>query len=159
MRKLMAALIALSLVPFAFPQAGNNQQTASVTLSVAQLQSLRDTPVVIIPAPGEGTAISAVTATLQYNLATQHYAGGHGKLIMTVGPYDSGSPILAFDAVNTAGFLDQDSNQTVTLQANAIDPSLDVTNLDLEIVNFGPPLIDGDGTVTVTVKYKIVSNQ
>jgi hypothetical protein len=129
------------------------------TLSVAQLQGLRDQPVVLIPAPGPGLAITPISATLQYNPGTGHYAGGHGRFIITLGPYDKANPTLAFDDVLTAGFTDQDSSQTITLQANALDPSLNLDNLDLEIVNFGPPLIDGDGTVTVTVTYNVVSVQ
>ena len=156
--KIVAVLIAFFLGPCLFAQS-SGLQTATATLSVAQLLALRDTPVILIPAPGQGQAINPTSTTLQYNFGTQRYAGGHGRLIITLGPYASDNPISAFDPVNTAGFLDQDSNQTVTLQANAIDPSLDVTNLDLEIVNFGPPLIDGDGTVTVTVNYNIVSTQ
>ena len=44
----------------------------------------------------------------------------------------------------TAHYAPQDGDQTKTLQANPLDPSLDIQNLDLEIVNFGPPLIDGE---------------
>lgn len=159
MRKLIVILAVLWWAVLVSAQTGGDQQTATVTVSVAQLQTLRDAPVVLVPAPGAGMAINPVSATLQYNFVAHNYPGGHGRLIITIGPYDSDSPILAFDAVNTAGFLDQDSNQTVTLQANPIDPSANVENLDLEIVNFGPPLIDGDGTVTVTVNYNLVSTQ
>jgi hypothetical protein len=159
MHKLLMTLVAFALGSYAFAQTGGDQQTATVTLSVAQLQTLREMPVVVIPDPGQGMAISPVSATLQYNFGTQHYAGGHGKFIITLGPYGTDNSIAAFDEVNTAGFVDQDSNQTVTLQADPIDPSANVTNLDLEIVNFGPPLIDGDGTVTVTVTYDLVSTQ
>jgi hypothetical protein len=159
MQKLIVALAVLWLISPAAAQTSGGNQTATVTLSVAQLQSLRDTPVVLIPAQGVGTAISPVSATLQYNFGTHNYAGGHGRFIITLGPYASDNPISAFDDLLTAGFVDQDSNQTVTLQADAIDPSVSVENLDLEIVNFGPPLIDGDGTVTVTVSYNVVSTQ
>ena len=158
MRIAMSGLVFMLLVSGLSAQT-SSQQTATVTLSVAQLQTLRETPVVVIPAAGAGMAISPVSAALQYNFGTQHYAGGHGRFIITLGPYASDNPISAFDDVLTAGFVDQDSNQTVTLQADPIDPSLSIENLDLEIVNFGPPLIDGDGTVTVTVNYNVVSTQ
>jgi hypothetical protein len=157
MRIPISGLVLMLLVSGLSSQA-SSQQTAAVTLSVAQLQGLKDNPVTLVPAPGADMAISPVSATLQYNFGTQHYAGGHGKFIITLGPYDTDNSMAAFDAVNTAGFVDQDSNQTVTLQADPIDPNT-VTNLDLEIVNFGPPLIDGDGTVTVTVNYNLVSTQ
>ena len=102
-------------------------------------------------------AINPVSATVQYNFGTQHYAGGHGRFIITLGSYASDNPILPFDDVNTSGFTDQDSDQSVSLNANPLDPSLSLENLDLEIVNFGPPLVDGDGTVTVTVNYTVVA--
>lgn len=155
-----AILVIFALVaPLSFAQTNGDARTTTVTLTVVQLQGLRESPVILIPAPGAGNAISPVSATLQYNFGTQHYAGGHGRFIITLGPYASDNPISAFDDVLTAGFVDQDSNQTVTLQADPIDPSVSVENLDLEIVNFGPPLIDGDGTVTVTVNYNVVSTQ
>ena len=159
MRTAIVTLIFLSLVGGLFAQASGNQQTASVTLTVEQLQNLRENPVILIAAPGAGNAINPVSATLQYNFGTQHYAGGHGRLIVTLGPYASEKPISPFDNVLTAGFLDQDNNQTVILQADPIDPSVSIENLDLEIMNFGPPLMDGDGTVTVTVNYNLVSTQ
>jgi hypothetical protein len=158
MRKTMAALLVFCGAT-ALSGQSSTAQTAVVTLSVAQLRDLRDTPVVLVAAPGAGLAISPVSVTLQYNFGTQNYPGGHGRLITTLGPYATDQPISAFDDVLTAGFLDRDSNQTITLQADPIDPSLDVTNLDLEIINFGPPLVDGDGSVTVTVNYNIVSTQ
>jgi hypothetical protein len=156
MPKLILVLIALSTLAFA---QDSSIQTLTVTLSAAQLQALRDTPVTLVPPPGRGLAINAISATVQYNFGTEHYAGGHGRFIITLGSYDSDSPISPFDAILTSGFTDQDSNQTVTLQANPIDPSTSIGNLDLEVVNFGPPLIDGDGTVAITINYSIVPTQ
>ena len=159
MRKLILILAVLCPTASVYAQTGDGQQSVTVTLSAADLQGLRDAPIVLVPAPGSGMAISPISATLQYNFVTHNYAGGHGRLIMTLGSYASDDPILPFDNVNTAGFTDQDSNQAVTLDANPLDPSLSLENLDLEIVNFGPPLIDGDGTVTVTVNYTVVAAQ
>ena len=160
MRKLILILAVLCpTVRAVFAQTGGGQQSVTVTLGVADLQGLRDTPIVLVPAPGSGMAISPISATLQYNFVTHNYAGGHGRFILTLGSYASDDPILPFDNVNTAGFIDQDSDQTVSLNANPLDPSLRLENLDLEIVNFGPPLIDGDGTLTVTVNYTVVAAQ
>jgi len=158
MRKIIAVFLVLCGAAAVFGQSSGTQ-TAVTTLSVAQLRELRDTPVVLVAAPGAGLAISPLSLTVQYNFGTQNYPGGHGRLIVTLGPYASDQPVSAFDDVLTAGFLDQDSNQTITLQADPTDPSASVENIDLEIVNFGPPLIDGDGTVTVTVNYNVVSTQ
>jgi len=156
MSKLIAGLIVLFIFPTAFAQISGGQQTATVTLTVAQLQALRENPVVLVPAPGAGNAINPISGTLQYNFVMQHYAGGHGRFIITLGSFDSPNPMDVFDDVLTTGFTDQDSDQTVTVQGYPPDASLNVNNLDLEIINFGPPLIDGNGTVTVTVNYTIV---
>ena len=158
MRTGIVILVLLSLTSGAAAQGSGAAQTATINLSVAQLKSLRENPVVLVPAPGAGNSISPVSAIIQYNFGTQHYAGGHGRFALTLGPYDSQSPLDVFDDVLTTGFTDQDSDQTVTIQGYPPDPSLS-NNLDLEITNFGPPLIDGDGTVTVTVNYTVVSVQ
>jgi hypothetical protein len=134
-------------------------ETATITLTSAQLQSLRDTPVVLVPAPGPNSYINASSATLQYNYGTTNYPGGHGHLEITLGPYDSLTPIPVFDGVLTAGFLDQDSDQQITLEAGPLDASPQLENLDLEIVNFGPPLTDGDGTLSISVSYTLVTRQ
>jgi len=156
MPRLVLVLLAFSAAVFA---QDTSMQTSTVVLSVAQLQTLRDTPVTLVPAPGPGLAINPRSATVQYNFGTEHYAGGHNRFIVTLGSYDSDSAISPFDAILTSGFTDQDSNQTVTLQANPIDASISLNNLDLEVVNFGPPLIDGDGTVAITIHYSIVSTR
>jgi len=156
MRKTIVGVFILSLASGLSAQT-NGVQTATVALSTAQLQSLREGPVILIPAPGPGQAINVASATLQYNAGTERYSGGHSRFEITLGSYDSLTPICVFDSVLTSGFTDQDGDQTQTLQANPLDPSLDIQNLDLEIVNFGPPLIDGNGTVTITVNYALVA--
>jgi hypothetical protein len=156
-RVLILAILGCLMIPASLAQ--NAQQTSTISLTVAQLRTLREDPVVLVSPPGVGLAINPASSTLVYNFGTQHYAGGHGRFVITLGAYASDNPISPFDDVNTSGFTDQDSDQTVTLQANPIDPMVNAENLDLEVVNFGPPLIDGDGTVTVTVNYTVVPVQ
>lgn len=158
MRPAMLMLAIVFVAPATWAQTSGGLQTTTVTLSVAQLQGLRDTPVTLVASPGAEMAIVPVSGTLEYTFRTHNYAGGHGRFVLTLGPYDSPSPLDVFDDVLTTGFSDQDSDQTVTIQGYPPDPSLS-DNLDLEITNFGPPLIDGDGTVTVTVNYNIVSTE
>jgi len=159
MRKGIVALFILAVAGGLMAQTGGEVQSASVTLSAAQLQGLRENPVVLIPAPAPGKAINAQSALLEYAAGSQRYAGGHSRFEITLGPYSSLNPISVFDSVLTSGFTDQDADLTVTREANPLDPSLNLENQDLEIVLFGPPLIDGDGAVTVTVNYTIVSLQ
>ena len=159
MCKTIIALFIVSLASGLSAQTSDGLQTTTVMLSAAQLQRLRESPVILIQAPGPGQAIKVASATLQYNAGTERYAGGHSRFEITLGPYDSLNPICVFDSILTSGFTDQDGDQTKTLQANPLDPSLDIQDLDLEIVNFGPPLIDGDGTVTVTLNYALVAMQ
>jgi len=158
MRKGIVALFILAVAGGLMAQT-SEVQTAGVTLSAAQLQGLRENPVIRIPAPAPGKAINAQSALLEYAAGSQRYAGGHSRFEITLGPYSSLNPISVFDSVLTSGFTDQDADLTVTREANPLDPSLNLENQDLEIVLFGPPLIDGDGAVTVTVNYTIVSLQ
>jgi len=158
MRKTIVGVFVISIVSGLFAQT-SGVQTATVTLSAAQLQSLRESPVTLIPAPGPGQAINVASATLQYNAGTERYAGGHSRFEITLGSYDSLNPICVFDSILTSGFTDRDGDQMKTVLANPLDSSLNLENLDLEIVNFGPPLIDGDGTVSVAVNYTVVPVQ
>ena len=158
MRKGIVALFILAVAGGLMAQT-SEVQTASVTLSAAQLHGLRENPVVLISAPAPGKAINVQSALLEYAAGSQRYAGGHSRFEITLGPYSSLNPISVFDSVLTSGFTDQDADLTVTREANPLDPSLNHENQDLEIVLFGPPLIDGDGAVTVTVNYTIVSLQ
>jgi hypothetical protein len=156
---LVLLLVLVGTFSFAQTSASSMSHTDTVTLSTAQLQALREDPVILVAAPGEGSYIKAASATLQYNYGTTNFPGGQGRLQITLGPYARTSPMCVFDGILKAGFLDQDADQTVLLQANDYEPSWNVDNQDLEIINFGLALIEGDGTLTVTVTYDVVARQ
>src|SRR5207248_8056981 len=97
MRKVMIALFILSLTNGLSAQASGGVETATVTLSSAQLRNLRQSPVILIPAPGPGQALNVASAMLQYEAGSERYAGGHSRFEITLGSYDSLNPICIFD--------------------------------------------------------------
>src|SRR2546429_9906343 len=62
MRKAMIALFIVSLASGLSAQTSGGMQTATVTLSAAQLQTLRESPVILIPAPGAGEMCNGASA-------------------------------------------------------------------------------------------------
>ena len=93
MKKLAVLLIGMCLVPSLFAQAGGALQTATLTLTSAQVQSLRASPVTLIPAPGAGNCLNIVSVVLQYKAAATPYAvpsGGHFSLLIGSGAGASG---------------------------------------------------------------------
>src|SRR5579871_892550 len=72
-RKIMLLIIIVFLAPGLFAQAGGIQ-TTSITLTPAQITSLRAMPVSLIAAPGPGKAISPVSLVAQYKFGTVPYS-------------------------------------------------------------------------------------
>src|SRR5207244_12745116 len=97
MRKAMIALFIVSLASGLSAQTSGGMQTATVTLSAAQLQTLRESPVILIPAPGAGQAINVASATLQYNAGHERYAGGPRRSESKTGPYAGLRPSSVLD--------------------------------------------------------------
>src|SRR3954451_10448538 len=105
MRKIAAALIPILFVPALFAQSGGGVQTASVTLSSAQLLNLHGSPVQLIPAPGAGNIIKPVSITLQYKTGSAPYNAGDGNFAI-------GTPALPGATHGPGGgFIDQASDQ------------------------------------------------
>jgi hypothetical protein len=158
MWRILVALFVLCLVPGVFAQSGGPVQTATVTLTSAQLLHLKAAPVQLVAAPGSGMAINAISAVLQYKFNSAAYAspaGGTGFEISFSG--ESGS-YLTGPAV---GFIDQSASRISQLspggpvcsQANAENAPLIIRNMD------GAEWTSGDGTVVVTVHYTVVALQ
>lgn len=157
MRKMNLVWLILSLVPALVSQSGGQVQVASVTLTSAQLLHLKATPVQLVPAPGPGMVINAISATLQYKAGTIPYTGPGGNGIAISVPGESSS-FLVGPAV---GFIDQSTDHINQLspggpvfsRANAENAALIIRNND------AGEWSGGDGTVIVTVYYTIVTLQ
>jgi hypothetical protein len=159
MRKtIFVGLFTFFLATGIFAQTIGPIQSATVTLSSAQLLHLKGTPVQLVAAPGAGKTINAISAVLEYEFNNTAYispAGGGGFEISFTGETTSQ---LNGPAV---GFIDRSSNSISQLsqggpvfsQANAENAALIIRNVD------GAEWTNGDGTVSVTVYYTIVSLQ
>src|SRR5712691_3316089 len=107
MRKIFAVLFAVCLAQTLLAQGTSSPvQTTTVTLSSAQLQHLRATPVQLVPAPSSGQLLNLVSIVGQYKFSNAAYTLGNGGYLST----SLGSaPIHA--TLATPGFIDQTTNQ------------------------------------------------
>jgi len=164
MKKILLVLFAVALVPSLLAQGtGAGVQTATVTLSAAQLQHLRASAVQLVPAPGAGSFLNPLSIVAQYKFGTVSYGvPDGGQFSAAIGNVPTGINLAA------AGFIDQVTNQ-IQIGGSAASPGFvpgwtwpqsALENQALVVSNNGgSEWTSGDGTVTITVIYTIVSLQ
>ncbi len=153
MRKLFVVLMAVCLAPALFAQ--TTVQSATVTLSAAQLQHLKATPAQLVAAPGSGKLLNMVSLVGQYKAGSTAYVLGNG------GDFSAslGSAQLGI-RLNAAGFIDQTTNQVQFNSPSGLGSQSSMENQPLMIFNSGAgEWTGGDGTVVVTVYYTVVDLQ
>jgi hypothetical protein len=160
MKLRLLVLMLFLLLGMSFAQTSTPIQTASLTLSAAQIQHLMASPLEIVSAPGVGKALNVMTATMQYKSGSSAYTiPSGGNVSLSVGP-SSGTTVVVF--VPALGFIDRTVDQFYMSPANGIGPASvqSFANQDLEVSNTGgAEWTGGDGTLTITVTYTIVSLQ
>jgi hypothetical protein len=155
MRKtFIVVLTALFLVPVLFGQStGGAIQTATVTLSSAQLLNLRAMPVQLVPAPGAGNVIKPLSLTLQYKFGSSPYAVQDGSFAI-------GTPAFVAAVQQPAvGFIDQASDQFAFLGGfgGAFGPRSSFENQPITVMQNGSAeWTAGDGSVVISVTYTVV---
>jgi hypothetical protein len=157
LRKLIVVLIALFLLPGLFAQStGGGIQTATVTLSSAQLLSLRATPVQLVPPPGAGNVIKPLSITLQYKSGSAPYTAQDGSFAI-------GTPAFVAAVQQPAvGFIDQASDQFAFLGGfgGAFGPRSSFENQPITVSQNGSAeWTAGDGSVVISVTYTVVALQ
>jgi len=163
MKKIAAIAILIGTLPASvFAQSAASVQSASITLSSAQTQSLKGSPVTLVAAPGAGNCLSVLSAVLQYKAGSAPYAvsgGGHFSLLFGSAPGASG-PVESSD-LSATGFIDQAQNQIRIPRLSAMaNAQSGVENAALAISNDGDAEWSaGNGTVTITVYYTVVALQ
>lgn len=158
MRKIfIVVLTVVFLLPGLFAQtSGSGVQTATVTLSSAQLLHLRGTPVQLAPAPGAGNVIKPVSFTLEYKFGSAPYTAPGGNFAV-------GTPgFVAAVQQPAVGFIDQASDQVAFLGSfgGAFGPRSSFENQPLSLTQNGSAeWTEGDGSVVISVIYTVVALQ
>jgi hypothetical protein len=159
MRKTLVALFVIGFVPGLFAQAASPVQIATVTLSSAQLRVLHGSPVQLIPAPGVGQVIAPISVVFQYKAGTTPYTVGSGARLAVY----LGTPNNVVTQVAASGFLDQAASQVFMMHGiGGIGVSLQSTleNAPVVVRNDDPTeWANGDGTVTITTIYTVLTLQ
>ena len=156
MRKIAAALITMFFVPALFAQSGGGVQTASVTLSSAQLLNLRTAPVQLVPAPGAGSIVKPLSITLEYKAGSTPYNAADGNFAI-------GTPALPGAAHGPGGgFIDQTSDQIAYVGGfgGAFGSRGNFENQPIIVQQNGSAeWAGGDGSVVINISYTIVTLQ
>jgi hypothetical protein len=126
-------------------------QMAQVTLTAAEIIAMGTTPVSVLPAPGAGQVIIPVAFHLQTKPGGTAFTGGgvvsfeyHGTSIV---PHASS---IAAAVVTSATA----SNNLLPVDAAAIQPP---TNTGIDILNATAPFAAGNGTIVVTIWYRVLT--
>lgn len=115
------------------------------TLSSAEILALFTTPIELVPAPGANKYIHVISASAYNNFNTVAYANGVDQLLLRVN-----ANVWTFPNSFTEAVAD-------TANMGAVVPDLPIQlnqELDITTSTANPTL--GDGTITITVLYKIV---
>jgi hypothetical protein len=121
----------------------------------AELKALLAMPIEIVPAPGSGNALFPVAILVDYKFGTAAYTVANCDVQVLVGASAwayGGSGVLIGILDETAAALAQGEFAHDQQARTAIE------NLPLKIANLGSAdLLAGDGTLAVTVLYRIVN--
>lgn len=127
---------------------------AVTTLSTAQVNAVRGTPITVVAAQGANTWIELVSAVITYDYATAAFTVAADEDLVI--EYADGTDTTA--SIETTGFLDQGDDE-IRFYPSALAAGADIEatiNQALQIFNTGAgETADGGGEVDVRVVYRV----
>ena len=134
--------------------ATTGSHSAIVTLTTAQVNTLRNTPITVVAAQGANTWIELVSAVITYDYATAAFTVGADEDLVIEYADDTD----ATASIETTGFLDQ-GNDEMRFYPNVLvagaNTEASITQA-LRIFNTGSgETADGGGEVDVRVTYRV----
>ncbi|VVB70624.1 Uncharacterised protein [uncultured archaeon] len=133
--------------------------SATVTLTASQVQNLYATPVQLIAAPGAGKLILIDSILWDIAFVSAQYAAGgaiaaqYGSTIHGAGPAASGTLAAAsLNGVAASGFLSNAGSAGLLNVASSAS-----LNTAVYLSNASAAFTTGDSTVTLYVKYRVVT--
>ena len=156
MKKYIIALliVAFSALPaFGFPPVPMGQSfigSATITLTTAQVNALRATPIAIIPGMGAGTWIELISAVVSYRYVTTAFTVGADEDLVI--EYADGTDATA--SIETAAFLDQ-ADDEIRFYPNVLAAGADAEasiNQGLQVFNTGTGETADGGTSEVDIR-------
>lgn len=123
-------------------------QTATVTLSSAQVLALNSTPILVVPAADAGTVIVPMRGLVEFSGGSSNYAT---NTILTVG-----STTTLADSVYTlsGSIADRTVPNLLTVTSNTLAGTVPGDSLSVRVKTGNPTT--GNSTVKVTVWYYIL---
>lgn len=132
--------------------------SATVTLSSAQLKALNTTPVVLIPAQGAGTLIVPTAEVFDYKFGTVQYSGNGGLRTRYTGDTNNLFPPSNSNIVSAAQSVFYINGGPGTTGTGTLTLNRTVgNNVSVETFNGGAAYTLGDGTLNITILYQVIT--
>ncbi|KKM61691.1 hypothetical protein LCGC14_1529200 [marine sediment metagenome] len=133
---------------------GSKLNATVMTLTTAQVNALRATPIIIVPAQGANTIIKLVSAMITYDYASAAFTVGADEDFVI--EYADGTDTTA--SIESTAFLDQ-ADDEVRYYPNSLAAGADLEasiNQGLQIFNTGTgETADGGGEVDIRITYRV----
>jgi hypothetical protein len=158
-RSLLLALCVCCVPTLVAQTSDATVQVATVTLSSGQLRALHGAPSQLIAAPGVGKALAPFSFVFQYKPgATPYTAGPDDQLVV----YMNSAPNVV-TSLHAMRFLDQTASQiymSLGIGGIGVAPQTSLENSAVLVQNNSvSEWTGGDGTLTITVYYTVVTLQ